>query len=428
VPAVEVLDFSPPAQKPDQLLDWAVDSPRAGSKEDVFFLQLSGWALGRDSRVVKLLIVHDGSVIRTVPVDYPREDVAASHPEAVNAKTCGFNVLVGVLGLPPDFTLHLMCVLEDGAKASLGSIHAVHEPVRSSVEPRLNPLMLTSLNRVGSTWMMGLFAAHPEIVVYRHYPYEYRSANYWAHMLNVLAQPANPVESSDPGDFHSDIWHVGNNPFYNRHVNEREALGKWLGQEYIGRLATFCHQSIDDWYTEVARSQGQQAPVYFAEKYAAGQVPVVMWELYPQAKEVFLVRDFRDMVCSLMSFYNGRARERADTDEEYVGQLRGWAFRLYKDWKSREEHSHLVRYEDLAMHPAETLTAILEYLELEASTEAVDSMLGIASAETRDLRLHRTTPNLSASIGRWRRDLTPSLQRACEETFGELLGAFGYSG
>jgi Sulfotransferase family len=185
---------------------------------------------------------------------------------------------------------------------------------------------------------------------------------------------------------------------------------------------------MDDWYMEVARSQGQEEPVYFAEKLAAGHVPVMLWELYPDAKEVFLVRDFRDMVCSLMSFYDGKNRARADTDEEYVGKLRGWAFRLYKDWENRQERSHLVRYEDLATQPAETLTTILEYLDMEASNEVVERMLGTASAETQDLRLHRTTPNLTASIGRWRRDLSPSLQRACEETFGELLGAFGYSG
>lgn len=425
--AVEVIDVSH-AQKSEKLLDWSLDAPAAGTKSDVFFLQLSGWALGETSRVVKIVVVHDGGIIRTIPVDYPRDDIEASHPNVAGAKRCGFDTLVGVLGLPPQFKLHLMCVFEDGSKESLGSIQGSHEPAPSSFEPRLNPLMLTSLNRVGSTWMMGLFAAHPEIVVYRHYPYEYRSGNYWAHMLKVLTEPANTVESSDPGDFHSHPWHVGNNPFFNRHVNEHAELGEWLGREYVGRLATFCHRSIDDWYTKVADNQGQENPVYFAEKYAAGHVPVVMWELYPKAKEVFLVRDFRDMVCSLMSFYNGKARERADTDEDYVGQLRGWAFRLYKDWKSREQHSHLVRYEDLATKPGETLSTILEYLDMEASSKIVDQMLGTASAETQDLRLHRTTPNLSASIGRWRRDLTPALQRACEETFGELLGAFGYSG
>jgi hypothetical protein len=428
VPAIEFQDISNGPQPPDKLWGSSLESPGAGSKRDVFAFQLRGWALGRNSPVVDLQIVHDGTIIRTVPVDHSREDVAALHPDVPFAKTCGFNVLVGVVGLPRKFKLYLMGILEDGGKVPLGSIRGRHERLPSSYKPHLRPLMLTSLNRVGSTWMMGLFAAHPQIVVYRHYPYEYCSAKYWAHMLRVLAEPANIGQSSDWGDFHSDIWHIGNNPFYNRHINENCELGEWFGREYVERLTTFCQKNMDDWYLAVAHRQGQEDPVYFAEKHAAGHVPVLMWEMYPKAKEVFLVRDFRDMVCSLMSFYNGQARSRADTDEEYVGQLRGWATRLYKDWKARESRSHLVRYEDLATRPAETLTEILEYLELEASSEAVENMIGTASAETPNLKQHRTTPSVSASIGRWRRDLSPSLQRACEETFGELLGAFGYSG
>ena len=31
-----------------------------------------------------------------------------------------------------------------------------------------------------------------------------------------------------------------------------------------------------------------------------------------------------------------------------------------------------------------------------------------------------------ASIGRWEHDLDPSVKAACEETFGDLLPAFGY--
>jgi hypothetical protein len=275
--------------------------------------------------------------------------------------------------------------------------------------------------------MMGLFASHPQIVVYRQYPYEYFAAKYWAHMLKVLAEPANAVQSSVPGEFHSDIWHVGHNPFYNRHTGEHHELGQWFGRTYIEQLATFCQKSIDDWYAAVARTQGQAEPIYFAEKHSAGHVPILMWELYPDAKEVFLVRDFRDMVCSLMSFYNGKARTRAKNDAEYVSRLRGWAFRLYEDWKTREGRSYLVRYEDLAARPAETLTGVLEYLEMEASDQVVNDMLVRASEETPDLRGHRTTPNLAASIGRWRRELEPGVQQACEETFGELLGAFGYS-
>jgi sulfotransferase family protein len=427
VAAVEVLSVSG-ADPSSKLLGSSVDAPQAGSTADVFALHLNGWALGSASRLVSVHVVHDGSVVREVPIDYPRKDVESAHPDVADAKMCGYNALVGVIGLPPEFELRLRGVFEDGSTRRLGVIHARHEPVPSSHTPRLKPLMLTSLNRVGSTWLMGIFAAHPQIVVYDHYPYEHFSARYWAHALKVLAEPANYAQSGAPGDFDADIWHVGHNPFYDRHIDEHPERGVWFGREYIERLATFCHKNTDDWYMTIARTQGQDDPVYFAEKYTAGHVPLVTWELYPDAKEVFLVRDFRDMVCSLLSFYDGRVRVGGETDQEYVSRLRGWAFRLYNDWQARAGRSHLVRYEDLATEPAETLTALLQYLDLDASPKVVEEVLSKSSAESSNLQSHRTTPNVTASIGRWRRDLDPELQRTCEETFGELLGEFGYSG
>jgi hypothetical protein len=424
--AVEIVDVSRRAKLSKKMRGFSLENPHPG-KADVFHIHVQGWALGSESPVTGVQVVHGTSVLRTIPLDYPSPEAALAHPDDEEAQRCGFNALVGVVGLPSEFELKVRAVLDNDSKTPLATIQGRRGPVPSACEPRLRPIMLTSLNRVGSTWMMGLFAAHPEIVVYRHYPYEYWSARYWAHVLKVLAEPANLVESATPGDFHTDLWHVGHNPFYNRHIHENGDLGEWFGRTYIERLATFYHQNMDDWYSAVARRQGQDDAIYFAEKHVAGHIPILMWDLYPNAKEVFLVRDFRDMVCSLMSFYNGKARSNSKSDEEYVSRLRGWAFRLYNDWKSREDRSYLVRYEDLASNPAETLMGVLEYLDLEASTEIVEGMLQKASEETPDLKGHRTTPNLEASIGRWRRELNPSVQQACEETFGELLGAFGYS-
>jgi hypothetical protein len=39
---------------------------------------------------------------------------------------------------------------------------------------------------------------------------------------------------------------------------------------------------------------------------------------------------------------------------------------------------------------------------------------------------HKTSSDEAASIGRWRTDLPPALQDACDEAFAESLAAFGY--
>jgi len=40
--------------------------------------------------------------------------------------------------------------------------------------------------------------------------------------------------------------------------------------------------------------------------------------------------------------------------------------------------------------------------------------------------VHRTVPDPSATIGRWRHELDESLQPVADEVFGEALAEFGY--
>jgi hypothetical protein len=40
--------------------------------------------------------------------------------------------------------------------------------------------------------------------------------------------------------------------------------------------------------------------------------------------------------------------------------------------------------------------------------------------------LHQTSASAEESIGRWQRDLSDSVQEACQDAFGELLAELGY--
>jgi len=152
-------------------------------------------------------------------------------------------------------------------------------------EPLIRPLVLTCLGRSGTTWMMRMLGSHPEIVVYDKHPYEATFAKYWMHMLRVLTQPADMINSYEPETFHNEIWQLGYNPFYDIQVSHEPLSREWFGREYVQRLARFCQSNIDSWYTTVARAQAQSPPTYFAEKHQwPNYIPVLMWELYPNAK------------------------------------------------------------------------------------------------------------------------------------------------
>jgi hypothetical protein len=249
-------------------------------------------------------------------------------------------------------------------------------------------------------------------------------------MLRVLAEPANREQSSRSEGFSDDIWKVGHNPFHTAPITDHPELLQLLGQSYVQRLAAFAQKSIDDFYMAVAKAQNQPNPDFFAEKFHPDHVPRIAWELYPDAREIILMRDWRDVICSIFAFNAKRntisfGRERFTSDEEYVAYIGKGAERLLEAWKSRSAVSHLVRYEDLVNNPMETLDSMLEYLALDRRSEIVERMVGSAFQNPR-FDCHRTSRSVEESVGRWRSELPPSLRRVCHEAFGRVLAELGY--
>jgi hypothetical protein len=157
-----------------------------------------------------------------------------------------------------------------------------------------------------------------------------------------------------------------------------------------------------------------------------------VWELYPKAKELFLVRDFRDVYSSMLAFNRKFGRRsfgpaHIQSDEEFAQFLRGSTIRnLSRSWPKRQERAHLIRYEDLITRPQETLQGVLAYLELDASDATIAGMLERASAENPEMKRHLTSSDVSTSLGRWKTSLTPELQTVANSAFGDVLQQFGY--
>ena len=438
----EVQDISLLPERGELLLGFEIDSPTAGSGHDLYVLHMIGWVVGRDSAAVSVEIVHNDRVIRTVPVRGQRADLAADAgfpPET----DCVFHALVGLLGLGLEPGLSLVVVLEDGSRAPVGSIALRRQALVAEYVPRIPPLVVTTLGRSGSTWLLQMLASHPQVVVFRRFPYESTPAKYWLHALRVLCEPVNFVESQQPDTF-DDPWWVGNNPYHDDRVYEQDRLSDWFARSHVESLASSTKQTIDDWYTTLATVQAQSDVSYFAEKHVwPTYLPDLIWELYPRTKEIFLVRDFRDMAHSILAFdaqrgYAGFGRPDGSSDEEYMrGEMRRMVDDLHRAWVARRDRAHLVRYEDLVLEPRETLTSMLGYLGLDSGPETVDQVLAHGaeqvltlpgfSYEPSEIASHRTQEDLKATIGRWRSEGSESFRTLAEEVFGEALREFGYA-
>jgi hypothetical protein len=153
-------------------------------------------------------------------------------------------------------------------------------------------------------------------------------------------------------------------------------------------------------------------------------------EAYPQALAVHVVRDGRDVVCSLLErgWLNADAGGKDDARLAYGSQPRFWV-----EPERREEFAQVSDARRCAW-------AWRRYVEAVRDADAGDRLLEIRYeslatvadrlAEFLDANLtstHRAMDRFrDSSIGRWRKDLTPEQLADVEAEAGSLLADLGY--
>jgi sulfotransferase family protein len=411
----------------DNLVAHGLDTPRAGLETGFYGLDIRGWVVGRRSAAEAVTIRDASGYLRRVGASGDRPDVAREHPDPAWSRTCGFFAPLGALRLDPKFEVDLEVQLEDGARIPLARITGSRALLRTGLETRIQPIGLTALGRTGSTAVTRLLASHPEIAAYRPFEYEPRVITYWIDVLEDLAEPAAFRRQITPNGPLADNWWVGTGAPLPRRIND-DVQG-WLGGESIEALAAFCQSRIDGFYRRVAELSEQPGAGFFVEKLGP-RTGALLREIYPRSREIFLVRDFRDVVASIFAFnrkrgFQGFGRDRTATDAEYVNEwLAASVTAFLHAWRTRSADACLMRYEDLIREPRETLERVLGDLELDAMPPTVDAMLASLTAPEADA--HRTT-SAADSIGRWQRDLSDEVREACQTALGPALREFGYT-
>jgi hypothetical protein len=409
--------------------------PRAGAAEDVYSFPLAGYVVPARGAATEVHIEGAQRRLPRVPVAIDRPDVAALHPDLPWARRSGFAARLNAIHLPRSFTLELSLQLEDGGATSLGVIEGERRRLPEVEGGTVKPLLVTTLGRSGSTWLTWLLGRHPEIADFRSFEYESKVVAYFAEALRTLSQPSSYFQAVR-GDIDNSGWWLGQRPHWGLPwYGSHDAIDQWLGREHVEDLIGFFAGRIDALYTRLAAAVGKPdaayaveklPPIYFAQR--------MMWEVFPGTREVFLVRDFRDVACSIFAFGAKRGHkwywEHKDaSDEDYIRVLiKDEVDALLEAWSERRDQALLLRYEDLVLRPERSLAAVFSYLDLDARPETVARVLAEGErleAGRRDG--HRTSPSAVDSVGRWRDELAPPLLRACEEELGEGLEAFGYA-
>jgi hypothetical protein len=182
-------------------------------------------------------------------------------------------------------------------------------------------------------------------------------------------------------------------------------------------------------------------PVYAIKEVNGSHAADRLMSVLPRSRMLFLVRDGRDVVDSLLAAYapgGFLARDQGqavDTPEKRREAIM-WATRLWAcncDTVIAAQRSHpselvrVVRYEDLLTDCANVMTRLFEWLGLKRQEDWLQRMVARRSfaAVPEDKRGEGKRAR-SARPGRWRENFSRDEQRMVMEIVGPRLDALGY--
>lgn len=189
---------------------------------------------------------------------------------------------------------------------------------------------------------------------------------------------------------------------------------------------------IDRFFARYCRLRGRTR---WAEKTPRNVLHLsYIFDRFPQARFIHMVRDGRDTVCSLRThprfkLVDGRLVPR-NTRRPLERCIRRWVTEVRAGLEFRHDPRYLeVRYEDLVQRPRETLETVFAFLD-EPFDERVLSFHQ-ASGSSRDVQnfpqnWEATQPLYTRALSRWQTDLSREEIDTFKRMAGPLLVELGY--
>ena len=192
-------------------------------------------------------------------------------------------------------------------------------------------------------------------------------------------------------------------------------------------------QFIDEFFGAYRSAQGKAR---WAEKSPVNVRYIgYIFEHFPDARFIHMIRDGRDVVCSLRNhpryrLVNGRL-EPTNVMNAMASCISRWVNDVRAGLLHRGDPRYSeVRYEDLVAAPGRTLRSVFQFLE-----EPWDpTVLDFHRVATRSRAVTKfpqnpeaTEPIYASASGRWRRDMSASEAELFKDTAGHLLIELGYA-
>jgi hypothetical protein len=84
-------------------------------------------------------------------------------------------------------------------------------------------------------------------------------------LVGGMAEPAYPAQSRSKLGIFDDEWWAGQDPLQRGSLSQNPALQQWFNARFVEQVALLCQRSLEDCYREIAATQDQRTPFYFAE-------------------------------------------------------------------------------------------------------------------------------------------------------------------
>jgi hypothetical protein len=412
-----------------------LDQPDLSERQHGWMLKLHGWvglpAPLQEPGQITIRLGEQAALTVPLTAARPPAPIKAKLPSA--ERYFQFKAWLNLLGAPDQVPVKIEARL-NGQQQGL-TLALSKQVDRAGSGRERQPLRLVSIGRTGTTRLMQLFARHPDIAAFPSYPFEHRYGMYWAQLLRTLTQPWPEAWLTDSAEmlnhsFHLQLHHPFNlNPLLSRR-EIKEPLQDWIIGDYLDQLIIFCKTSLQGYYDQIEGVSAKKRTRYFVEKMGAGSIYNILSDLYAEPKTVLLLRDPRDMLCSMKAFNQLRGRQEFgedlfSSDEAWLDKLIESTLELHGFWQARQHSVHLLRYESLVTDPRAAISSVLGSLNLKRSPGILKHLL--EPGDPGQIPAHHLTASSPAeSIGRWRRDLNPETIQHVQTRWSQQLLDMGY--
>lgn len=373
---------------------------------------IGGWAADTEhpDAIIDVVIYVDGKRLARVACDVFRRDL-------LDLRIYGH----GRHGLHYTFPTPLPLDLLDRISVRFASTGAV-VPNGERILPggeQLNAILVTAAGRSGTTFMMGRLALSPQICVAETPPFEVRLMSYWSTVVKTLTGEADHKRSMHPDRLESDGFKVGSNPFSHEAFHDAFRNGA-IGPDYFEKYARSvledsARKLIREFYLRIKVDRPKPSAIFFAEKSNSLHQPMRLFAriLFPNLKEIVLVRDPRDQLCSQLSYFR-------ITPEQALSGIADTAMELARIKREEGESVILVRYEDMIIDSARVFAELSAQLGIEPFPAPPQPQ------EKAVFGVHATSASPEASIGRWRAELSTDQIVRCNAVLRPFMADLGY--